>query len=223
MTKAIVGHRFFPEPRRGRGPHGIVEFSCDFRVERLLEAYRVGIFPWPSSSEIVPWCSPPERAIFPLEQPVSWSRSLRRSLRKKPFTVTVDRAFREVMLCCADREHGTWIVPELVTAFEQLHQLGWAHSLEVWNHESQQLVGGIYGVAIGGMFAGESMFHRETDASKVAFASLVERLIQARYLLFDVQVRTEHLESLGCMTISRDTYLQRLDAAVRAERAFPTN
>ena len=166
------------------------------------------------SASMVPWCSPDPRALFPLDTPPRWSRSLRRSLRTKPFHVTFDTAFTAVLERCADREGGTWITETLARGYRQLHALGWAHSVEVWNRDSGELVGGIYGVALGALFCGESMFHRETDASKVAFATLAELLRGAGFQLFDVQVMSPHLASLGCVTLPRPEFLRRLTAAV---------
>jgi leucyl/phenylalanyl-tRNA---protein transferase len=208
----------FPDPRRARGRE-VLAVGSDFSPGTLLAAYRAGIFPWPHSEGLVPWCSPDPRAIFPLEAEPHWSRSLRRTLRKHPFEVTTDRAFRDVMNACGDtRPEGTWIIPEMVDAYEELHRLGWGHSVEVW--DGGQLVGGIYGLAIGGLFAGESMFHTKTDASKIAFASLVHHLRARGYVLFDVQVMNDHLASLGCVEIPRAEYLDRVERAVRAEVTF---
>ena len=184
----------------------------DFSPGTILAAYRRGIFPWPQANDMVPWCSPDPRAIFPLEEPPHWSRSLRRTLRVHPYALTVDRAFREVMRACGARRGGTWIIPEMIDAYAALHALGWAHSVEVW--EGEELVGGIYGIAIGGVFAGESMFHRRTDTSKIAFAALVDRLRSTGFVLFDVQVMNDHLASLGCVEVPRSEYLHRLAEAV---------
>ena len=186
--------------------------GSDFSPGTVLAAYRRGIFPWPQSPEMVPWCSPDPRAIFPLEDEPHWSRSLRRTLRKHPFAITTDRAFEQVMHESGARRDGTWIIPEMIEGYVELHALGWTHSVEVW--EGDALVGGIYGVAIGGAFAGESMFHRRTDASKIAFVTLVDRLRAAGFRLFDVQVQNDHLESLGVIEIPRSEYLDRLDEAL---------
>jgi leucyl/phenylalanyl-tRNA--protein transferase len=204
----------------------------DLRPGTLLAAYRRGIFPWPHEEDdgtfVVAWWSPNPRAVFPLEAEPHWSRSLRRTLRKHPYRVSVDEAFEQVMSACGERRSGTWITPEMLAAYTELHRLGWAHSVEVWEREGkgdgpratrerepgERLVGGIYGVAIGGLFAGESMFHRVTDASKIAFAELVRRLRAAGYVLFDVQVMTEHLASLGCVEVPRGQYLDRLAKAL---------
>ncbi len=200
----------FPDPRTA-GDEGVVAVGSDFTAGTILAAYRKGIFPWPQTAELVPWCSPDPRAIFRLDQPPHWSRSLRRTLRKHGFALTADRAFADVMRECGARRGGTWIVEEMIEAYSELHALGWAHSVEVW--EGPALVGGIYGIAIGGVFAGESMFHRRTDASKIAFAALVDRLQKGGYALFDVQVMNDHLASLGCIEVPRDEYLDRLSKA----------
>lgn len=199
--------------------------GCDFNPSTLLRAYRSGIFPWPHGEDedergapLVLWFSPEPRCVFPLVSEPHWSRSLRRTLRNHPYEVTVDRDFAGVMRLCGEtRANATWIIPELVRGYLELHELGWAHSVEVWekrNDGARELVGGIYGVAIGGVFAGESMFHTRTDTSKIAFASLVARLRSAGYALFDVQVTNPHLASLGCVEIPRNEYLGRLEDAL---------
>src|SRR5262249_45164430 len=139
---------------------------------------------------LVLWCSPNPRMLYPMNQPPRWSRSLRRSMRMKPFRITIDEAFSDVIAACADREEGTWIVPALSASFVRLHEMGWAHSLEVWHTETGALVGGIYGLALGAAFTAESMFHRVTDASKVAFAELVERLWAHGFRIFDAEMPT---------------------------------
>jgi leucyl/phenylalanyl-tRNA---protein transferase len=213
----------FPDPATA-GPREIVAVGEDFRPGTLLTAYRAGIFPWPHEIDgemIVAWFSPLRRTVLPLDS-LRWSRSLRRLLRKHPYRITVDRAFREVMLACgAQREHGTWIIPSLVDGYVALHELGWAHSLEVWSGD--ELVGGIYGVAIGGAMCCESMFHRRTDASKIAFATLALQLRDSGYLVFDAQVMSPHLASLGCVDIPRSKYLRSLAAAIAAAPRPPIN
>ena len=209
----------FPDPREIAGD--VVAVGVDFRAGTLLSAYRAGIFPWPQSARRVGWFSPDPRAIFRLEDPPHWSRSLRRRMRSEEFTTSVDEAFGDVIRLCGElRAEGTWIVPQLVEGYERLHKLGWAHSVEVWSpgaNGTRELVGGIYGLAIGRFFSGESMFHRKTDASKVAFATLVERLRACDFELFDVQVQNPHLESLGVVEIDRDEYLDRLATALAGE------
>lgn len=212
----------FPDPRRV--PRDVIAVGTDFRPGTLLQAYRMGIFPWPQGTgdgDIVAWFSPDPRALVPLDR-LAWSRSLRRTLRNHAFTITVDTAFRETMMACgSEREGGTWITPEVIAGYTQLHALGWAHSLEVW--DGRALVGGIYGIAIGASFAAESMFHRVTNASKIAFATLAEKLRDSGYLVFDAQVMNPHLASLGCVDVQRDVYLDRLARAVKATPKSPIN
>jgi len=215
----------FPDPGRPRAPE-VLAMGCDFDPGTLLLAYRSGIFPWPhgqasdGETPLVLWFSPQPRAIFPLQDELHWSRSLRRTLRVHPYEVTVDADFPQVMhLCGETRANATWIIPELVEGYVKLHELGWAHSVEVWEKPTgaqteRVLVGGIYGLAVGGLFAGESMFHLRSDTSKIAFASLAEKLRVAGFSLFDVQVQNGHLESLGCVEIARAEYLARLRAAL---------
>jgi leucyl/phenylalanyl-tRNA--protein transferase len=208
----------FPDPSIPGTPD-VVAMGCDFSAGTLLAAYRAGIFPWPHGEAregelpVVFWFSPDPRCVFPIEHEPHWSRSLRRTLRKHPYRVTLDEDFVGVMRMCGEtRANNTWIIPELVAGYAELHRLGWTHSVEVW--EGRELVGGIYGVAIGGLFAGESMFHTRTDCSKIAFASLVAKLRASGFTLFDVQVTNPHLESLGCVEITRDDYLARLEHAL---------
>ena len=221
-----AGRVRFPDPSRPRAPE-VLAVGADFSPSTLLTAYRSGIFPWPHGESkkegepLVLWFSPDPRCIFPLEREPNWSRSLRRTLRKHPYRVSLDEDFAGVMRMCGEtRAKNTWIIPELVAGYVRLHELGWAHSVEVWEKPSspsgeRTLVGGIYGVSIGGAFAGESMFHTRTDASKIAFASLVALLRAAGYVLFDVQVENPHLKSLGCVEIARREYLARLSDALQ--------
>ena len=217
----LTGIRF-PDP--GKNPRlQVVAVGCDFRPGTILGAYRSGIFPWPHGDEVdesgeplVAWFSPNPRAIFPLDREPHWSRSLRRTLRHHRWSITIDQAFGDVMRACGETRPSTWIIPELLDGYERLHELGWAHSLEVWEDgpAGRELVGGIYGLAIGALFAGESMFHKRTDASKVAFASLVHHLRERRFQVFDVQVMNPHLLSLGCVSVPRSEYLQMLGKAL---------
>jgi leucyl/phenylalanyl-tRNA--protein transferase len=189
---------------------GIVALGADLEPGTLLAAYRVGLFPMPFDRRRVAWYSPDPRGILPLDG-LHVSRSLRRSLRR--FDVTVDERFRTVMERCGDpRREGGWITPAFVAAYTRLHELGWAHSIEVLREG--RLVGGLYGVRIGGLFAGESMFHEVTDASKVALVHLVELLRADGATLLDVQWTTPHLRSLGAVDLSRAEYLERLHGAV---------
>jgi len=210
----------FPDPRETPEP-GIVAVGSDFRAGTLLQAYRCGIFPWPHGPHVL-WFSPDPRAIMPLERKPHWSRSLRRTLRNHRFEITTDQAFAGVMNNCGCTRDATWITPSLARGYAALHALGWAHSVEVWEPrgEDRELVGGIYGIAIGGLFAGESMFHTRTDASKIAFATLAERLQRGGFTLFDVQVMSEHLASLGCVDVPRDEYLARLKRALGTDATF---
>jgi leucyl/phenylalanyl-tRNA--protein transferase len=197
----------FPEPDAG-DEHGLVGVGADLAPATLVGAYRRGVFPWPHESiEAVPWFSPPRRAVIPLDR-LHISRSLARALRRSGYETTVDEAFEAVVEGCREpraHESGTWISDDLAAAYSLLHHLGHAHSLEVW--EADRLVGGIYGVLVGGIFCGESMFHRETDASKVALADLVSRLVEAGAGLLEVQHQTPHLQSLGAIEIERPLYL----------------
>lgn len=201
----------------------VLAVGADFTPGTLLAAYRTGIFPWPHGQEedpdgdpLVLWFSPDPRAVFPLDADPHWSRSLRRTLRIHPYEVTLDEAFEEVMQMCGATREKTWILPELVQGYVRLHELGWAHSVEVWEQtaKGRVLVGGIYGLALGGVFAGESMFHTKTDCSKIAFASLTQKLRAGGFALFDVQVQNPHLASLGCVEIPRSAYLARLPEAL---------
>jgi leucyl/phenylalanyl-tRNA---protein transferase len=197
---------------------GLVAVGGDLSPARLLEAYRRGIFPWYDEQTPIMWWSPDPRAVFELDN-VHLSRRLRRTIRSGRFTVTVNRDFGAVIRACAVRpEQGTWITPEMMEAYERLHRLGFAHSVEAWHGED--LGGGIYGVAVGGLFAGESMFTRVNDGSKVALAALVERLRQRGFTLFDTQFVTDHTRRLGAIEIPREEYLGRLCKALTHDVTF---
>ena len=206
--------RFFPPPMHST-PDGLVSIGGDLSCERLLDAYRHGIFPWPVYVEDpMLWWSPDPRAILPL-QGMHVSKRLQRRLRAGEFQATCDRAFDEVIRGCSagpGREGGTWLTDEMIDAYGKFHRQGHAHSVEVW--QDGRLVGGIYGVAVGGLFAAESMYSRVRDASKVALARLVEHLNAWGYQLLDVQQWTPHTGSLGVVEISRDEYLRRLPEIV---------
>jgi leucyl/phenylalanyl-tRNA---protein transferase len=191
---------------------GIVALSRTMSAGLVLQAYRKGIFPWPIAQGIVPWASPDPRAVFPLVPEKPWPRHVRRAL-KLGFRISFDEAFEEVLRACGDeRAEGTWITPDVLDTYCELHRLGWGHSVEVWRNG--ELAGGLYGLAVGALFAGESMFHRESGASKVAFAAIVSRLRERRFRLFDVQVMSPHLASLGCIEIPRAQYLRALAEAI---------
>lgn len=202
----------FPDVRHALShPNGLLAFGGDLSAERLENAYRRGIFPWFSAGDPILWWSPdPRTVLFPDRMRVP--RSLRKRLRKQPFRVTMDRDFAGVIRGCAaprDAHGGTWIVPEMIMAYESLHRNGIAHSVEV--RQDGDLVGGLYGVAIGRAFFGESMFSRATDASKVALVHLCERLTRWGFGLIDCQMRTEHLMRLGAVEIPRAELIRRLD------------
>ncbi|GMV97228.1 MAG: leucyl/phenylalanyl-tRNA--protein transferase [Phycisphaerae bacterium] len=182
----------------------------------LVAAYSQGVFPMDVEGRIC-WFSPDPRTIIPLES-FHVARSLGRVCRRGVFEVRVNTAFREVMLGCADRAEGTWISEEILEAYGELHRLGLAHSVETW--QDGELAGGVYGVALGGAFFGESMFHRRTDASKVALVALVERLKARGYVLFDVQYTTAHLKRFGAVEIPRRLYLKRLAGALALPVTF---
>jgi leucyl/phenylalanyl-tRNA--protein transferase len=199
---------------------GVVAIGADLEPGTLLHAYRSGIFPMPvdgGGRELLVWWSPDPRAVLPLDG-LRVSRSLRRSLRR--FEVRFDTAFEAVVDACADPHRaGSWITRDVADAYVRLHELGWAHSVETWSPDGR-LVGGLYGVATGGLFAGESMFHLATDASKVALVRLVERLRAGGGTLLDVQWSTPHLASLGVLEIPRADYLARLATAVAADHTW---
>ena len=202
----------FPDPRRA-DPAGLVASGGDLEPSTLIAAYRRGIFPWPAEGIDLLWWSPDPRAVLPLDG-LHVSRRLGQTLRQHRFRVTVDADFAAVMTGCTDRgAEETWITPALRAAYERLHALGWAHSVEVWALDGS-LAGGLYGVVVGGLFAAESMFHRVTDASKIALVALVQQCRATGIELLDVQMPTAHLASLGAVTIRRAEYLRRLAAIV---------
>ena len=199
----------FPDPRSS-GRDGLVAVGADLAPATLVHAYRHGIFPWPHGRrDRLPWFSPEPRAILPLDK-LHVAKSLRQRLRRSGWASTVDTAFAEVIVACAHPhgDDGTWITPQMRAAYTELHRLGWAHSIEVW--DGARLVGGLYGVLIGGVFTGESMFHHATDASKVAMVELVARLHEAGGAFVDVQLPTDHLQSLGAIAIARSLFLDLL-------------
>ena len=201
-----------PDPSQAR-EDGLVALGGDLSVERLLEAYQSGLFPW--SANPITWWSPDPRGVLPVGA-VHVSRSLARTLRQAPYTVTFDQNFSAVIRACAEVPRSgassTWISPQLLEAYEQLAQAGHAHSVECW--QEGRLVGGVYGVSVGGFFAGESMFHRADDASKVALVHLDRHLASRGFTLLDCQMVTSVTRSLGAMEIPRTDYLDRLARAV---------
>jgi len=218
---ALPKSKFFP-PAEMAEPEGVVLFGGRLTPEWLLDAYAHGIFPWPifDGTDVMVWWSPDPRAIFELDG-FHISRRLARTCRSQRFQVTCNQDFAGVLRGCAtagDRTGNTWLTPKMIDAYCQLHALGHAHSVEVW-HEGE-LAGGTYGLAIGGLFAGESMFHLVRDASKVALAHLVHHLRTKGFCLFDIQQRTDHTGRLGAVEIPRGEYLRRLAAALTVPAQF---
>jgi leucyl/phenylalanyl-tRNA--protein transferase len=210
--------RFFP-PAEEADAEGLIGFGGSLSPEWLIDAYTHGVFPWPMGEvdDPVPWWSPDPRAVLPLEG-FHVPRRLRQTLRQERLAVTRDRAFAEVIAGCATgpaRHGGTWITPAMIAAYTRLHRLGVAHSVEAWDGE--QLAGGLYGVAIAGLFAAESMFYRQRDASKVALAHLVDHLRERGFRLLDIQQLTPHMRQFGAVEIPRREYLARLADALAAE------
>ena len=205
----------FP-PVEQASPEGLLAVGGDLRHERLLEAYRHGIFPWYSDDQPILWWSPdPRTVLFP--EKLHISRSLKRSLRPGLFSITLDTCFRDVMRHCAGPRQqypdgGTWITAEMLEAYTRLYELGYAHSVETW--QEGQLVGGLYGVALGGVFFAESMFTRVSDASKVALVSLVRQLHAWEFRIIDCQQSSRHVLAFGAEAIPRHEFLAHLTAAL---------
>ena len=195
-------------------PNGLLVAGGDLTPERLIEAYSKGIFPWFEDDQPILWWSPAPRAVFyPAE--FAPSKSLKKTLRKKTFKITFDSAFLEVITSCSKpRPSGdeTWITTDMIDAYTRLHQLGYAHSVEAW--EDNNLVGGLYGICLGSIFFGESMFSTKSNASKVAFCALVERCNTNNINLIDCQVANPHLASLGAVDISRATFKNHLQTLI---------
>ena len=211
----LVDEPVFPPPDYA-DPSGLLAVGGDLSNERLLEAYRVGIFPWYSDDQPILWWSPDPRSILDLKD-FKISRSLSKTLKKGVFQVTFDHSFEEVIQACAavprEAQNGTWITPEMQEAYINLHGLGYAHSVETWF--GGKLAGGLYGVSLGKCFFGESMFHLKTDASKVALATLVEKLKSWDFHFIDSQMTTEHMVRLGAKELPRRIFLKRLQSALR--------
>ena len=214
----LVEEPIFPPPDYA-DPSGLLAVGGDLSNERLLEAYRLGIFPWYSDDQPILWWSPDPRLVLDLND-FKISRSLRKTLKRKVFQVTLDHAFEEVIRACAVvprvAQNGTWITNEMLKAYVNLHGLGYAHSVESWF--GGKLAGGLYGVSLGKCFFGESMFHLKTDASKVALATLVEKLRSWDFHFIDSQMTTEHMLRLGAKELPRRIFLKRLQSALR----YPT-
>ena len=206
----------FPDPRSAPAAMPLA-LGGDLSVDRLLAAYSQGIFPWFSSGEpILWWCPDPRLVLFPKEY--HCPRGLRRSARNPAWEVTADTSFEAIITACAETprmgQDGTWITPEMIEAYTRLHHLGYAHSVECWHHGN--LAGGLYGVAVGRAFFGESMFFRRTNASKIAFHKLVGQLAAWEFAFIDCQVETSHLTRFGARLISRELFLNHLRKAVEA-------
>jgi leucyl/phenylalanyl-tRNA--protein transferase len=206
----------FPDPARADA-QGLICVGGDLSPRCVLAAYRQGIFPYYDDTTPILWWSPDPRAIFEMDG-FHVSRRLARTLRAGKYFVTFDQAFDDVIRRCADRSEGTWITSEMMAAYTELHRLGHAHSTEVW--QNGELVGGVYGLAIGGLFAGESMFTAYRDGSSIALAHLVEHLRQRGYTLFDVQYLNDHTARLGAIEIPRRQYLARLKDALARDVTF---
>jgi len=192
-------------------PNGLLCVGGDLSPERLLAAYRYSLFPWFNDDQPILWWSPNPRAVL-LPADIHISRSLRKAIRKKKYRITFDQCFTDVVSACAEPrpyEANTWISDEIRRAYTQLHQLGYAHSVEAW--QGEQLMGGLYGIALGKVFFGESMFSRATDSSKIAFVYLTRQLQQWGFQLIDCQVASEHLTSLGAIDIDRNQFIDLLD------------
>ena len=204
----LLKELFFPDVSEA-DRSGILAVGGDLSPERLMLAYRSGIFPWFDSDEPILWWSPPKRMVlFPDELVVS--KSMRSVLRKESFTVTFNKDFRAVISNCShisrNGQRGTWINDEMIEAYVKLHELGYAKSVEVW--QDDELVGGLYGIDLGNVFCGESMFSKVSNASKVAFITLVQNLKVRKYTLIDCQVHNDHLESLGAREINREDFIK---------------
>ena len=215
MIPWLAAHDPFPSLDFAlREPNGLLAAGGDLSTQRLLQAYRGGIFPWFNPGDPILWWSPDPRMVL-LPSEFKLSRSLRKTLKKRAFEIRIDTVFQSVMQNCAaprQDQAGTWIGPQIIAAYTQLHQLGIAHSIETWR--DGELVGGLYGLAIGRMFYGESMFSRATDASKIALAHLVQQLERWDFGMIDCQMNTAHLASLGAREIPRAEFIQRLGKLV---------
>lgn len=215
MNSSTESHTSFPPVENAlREPNGLLAVGGDLSPQRLLEAYSKGIFPWFNADEPILWWSPnPRMVLFPEE--IKISRSLRKTLKKDHYQIRTDGSFTQVMHACASSRKGqvgTWIHPEMIAAYTALHDMGLAHCVETWM--DGELVGGLYGVALGQVFFGESMFSRVPDASKIALVHLAKQLQRWEFGLIDCQVKTGHLTSLGAREIPRSEFSQQLDRLI---------
>lgn len=213
----------FPDPRSA-DEDGLLCVGGDLRVDTLVTAYSQGIFPWPQEGLPLLWFSPPKRGVLDFDE-VHWPRRFLQELKKSQFRITFNTAFRSVIDECAktprSHESGTWILPPMIGAYERFHRAGYAHSVECW--QGSELVGGLYGVYVKGVFSGESMFHKVSGASKHCLYALVEALTKQGIGWMDIQMVTPVLESFGGKYISREDYLQRLEEAQREPRELKLN
>lgn len=217
MVALLTDSLWFPNPGQARSD-GLVAIGGDLSIDRLLLAYRTGVFPW--TVRPLTWWSPDPRGILEFAH-VHISRSLARTLRQERYEITFDRDFRRVIESCARaprRESRSWITQEFIRAYTALHEAGHAHSVEAW--QDGRLVGGVYGVAVGGLFSGESMFHAADDAAKVALVHLLRHLESQGFVLFDTQMVTPTTTALGAVNIRRAQYLERLALAVQVRARF---
>ncbi len=219
MVEWLSNYPSFPDVKEA-DLEGLLAVGGDLSPQRLLLAYRQGIFPWYSANEPILWWSPDPRAIIPLND-FRINRTMQKILKRGSFEIKVNAAFEEVINACADRESNSksgWITKDMISAYINLYQMGFAHSVEAW--KDGKLAGGLYGVAICGVFAGESMFHKESNASKVALCALVKRMKARAYMLLDCQMVTDVTRKMGALEISRADYLKRLDVALMVNCSF---
>ena len=205
----------FPPPKLAlKEPNGLLAIGGDLSPQRLVEAYKQGIFPWYSDNEPIMWWSPDPRAIIKTDQ-IHINRTLKKFLNRNPYSVSVNKAYADVISHCANapfRDEETWITPSMRAAYIKLHQQGYAHSIEVWHQ--QELVGGLYGIAINGYFSGESMFYKKSNASKIALVALAQLLQQQNIDFIDCQMQNPFLSSMGATEISREAFIQAKDKAI---------
>jgi leucyl/phenylalanyl-tRNA--protein transferase len=219
MSKAIhplvMGSLTFPPLENALDePNGLLAFGGDLTNKRIISAYTNGIFPWFSEGEPIMWWSPNPRAVI-FNNDIIINRTLRKVLKQKKFTVTLNKSFEQVIELCADapfRKEGTWIIPEMLEAYVSLHKNGIAHSIEVWMND--ELAGGLYGVAINGYFSGESMFYRQSNASKIALVYLSALLKDQGIEMIDCQMLNPFLEDMGCIEIDRNAFINKKDKAI---------
>ena len=207
----------FPDPDFADAD-GLLAIGGNFEPQTLISAYSQGIFPWTSSP--ITWWSPDPRGIFEIEN-FKLKKRMQRLYNQKKFNITFDKSFKNLMIACSEPGPGrgeTWITDEFIKAYCNLNKLGWAHSVEAWY--DGELVGGLYGVVIAGLFAGESMFYRKSNASTMALAFLIEHLKEKKFVLFDTQMVTNHTKRLGAVEISRSEYLKRLAVALKSDCKF---